>query len=505
MGSEKFTARLGKKGAFPITPFYDIEAAQEPAEDLRRGLQIQQAHVVMLAEQSIIAMDNARVLLQAILDLERQSFRGFEIDPTLGLHMSVERYLVEKLGPDVAGTLNTGRSANDLYPAHDRMLVRDRINRIVLALIELKQSLLDKAVDHIDTVMPGYTHHSQHAQPITFGHYLMAGHDACCRDIQRLEQAYERVNLSPMGGAALATTGFPINRARVAELLAFDDIVVNSLDATGHFDYFVETTAAIAIALSNVGRLAEGLYLWNTLEFGMVEVADEYCSISSIMPQKRNPVAFEMIRGEAILVASRLNGMLDILKAIPIGGGREWSYVPRLFPPCANTALGVLSTMMGIVSTLKVNKDVMARRALEGFSTVTELADRIVRTTGLSFRQAHHIVGLLTLTATRAGKKANEITSKMVDIAAQEVIGRPLRLDDATIKLALDPVENVRIRSIIGGPSPEEVLRAINVGKGLVGYDRQRLAQRQGQLEEGTAKLAAAVKEIAGEVARRSP
>ena len=229
------------------------------------------------------------------------------------------------------------------------------------------------------------------------------------------------------------------------------------------------------------------------------------CSISSIMPQKRNPVAFEMIRGEAILVASRLNGMLDILKAIPIGGGREWSYVPRLFPPCANTALGVLSTMMGIVSTLKVNKDVMARRALEGFSTVTELADRIVRTTGLSFRQAHHIVGLLTLTATRAGKKANEITSKMVDIAAQEVIGRPLRLDDATIKLALDPVENVRIRSIIGGPSPEEVLRAINVGKGLVGYDRQRLAQRQGQLEEGTAKLAAAVKEIAGEVARRSP
>lgn len=493
MSSEKFTARLGKTGAFPITPFYEIDAAPDPAEDVRRALQIQQAHVVMLAEQGIISLDNARILLREILDLEK-----FEIDPTLGLHMSVERHLVEKLGPDVAGTLNTGRSANDLYPAHDRMLVRDRINRIVLALIELKEVLLEKAASHVDTVMPGYTHHSQHAQPITFGHYLMAGHDACCRDIQRLEQAYARVNLSPMGGAALATTGFPINRERVAELLGFDNIVVNSLDATGHFDYFLETAGAIAIALSNVGRLAEGLYLWNTLEFGMVEVADEFCSISSIMPQKRNPVAFEMIRGEAILVASRLNGMMEILKAVPIGGGREWSYVPRLFPPCANTALGALATMAGIVSTLKVNKDVMARRALEGFSTATELADRIVRTTGLSFRQAHHIVGLLTLTAIKAGRKANEITSEMVDTAAREVIGRPLQLDEATIKLALDPTENVRVRSIIGGPAPEEVSRAIKVGQGLIAHDRQRLAQREGQLERGGAKLAAAVKAIMG-------
>ncbi len=499
MGSEKFTARLGKTGAFPITPFYEIDAAPDPAEDVRRALQIQQAHVVMLAEQGIISVDNARILLREILNLQE-----FAIDPTLGLHMSVERHLVEKLGPDVAGTLNTGRSANDLYPAHDRMLVRDRINRIVLALIELKEVLLEKAASHIDTVMPGYTHHSQHAQPITFGHYLMAGHDACCRDIQRLDQAYARVNLSPMGGAALATTGFPINRARVAELLGFDDIVVNSLDATGHFDYFLETAGAIAIALSNVGRLAEGLYLWNTLEFGMVEVADEFCSISSIMPQKRNPVAFEMIRGEAILVASRLNGMMEILKAVPIGGGREWSYVPRLFPPCANTALGALATMAGIVATLKVNKDVMARRALEGFSTGTELADRIVRTTGLSFRQAHHIVGLLTLTAIKAGKKANEITGEMVDAAAREVIGRPLQLGEATIKLALDPVENVRVRSIIGGPAPEEVARAIDVGRGLIGPDRQRLAQREGQLEQGTAKLAAAVKTLVGEAGARA-
>jgi argininosuccinate lyase len=296
-----------------------------------------------------------------------------------------------------------------------------------------------------------------------------------------------------MGGAALAGTGFPVKRARVASLLGFDGIVENSLDATGHVDFLLQATAAIAIALSNLGRMSEGIYLWNTAEFGMVELAAEYCSISSIMPQKKNPVALEMIRGESILVASQLNGMMGILKALPPGGGREWGYVARAFPGCANSALGAIRTMTGIISTLVVKPDIMVRRAAEGFSTVTELADQIVRYAGLSFRQAHHIVGLTTLHAVKAGKTADEITGAMLDAAATEVIGRPLGLDEQLIQKALDPLENVRIRSLPGGPAPDEVRRMIEVRNAMLAQDHEHLEQRQRRLAQAAEGLRDAV------------
>jgi len=482
MSTEEFTSRLGKATAFPATPFYEGDEQRELEEALNRDLQLHKAHVVMLAEQEIVSEGDARAILGGLLDLERLGSSELPLDPSLGLYLSTEKYLVDRLGPDVAGRMHTGRSRNDLSPANDRLYIRGRINEIVQALIELKEVLLRKAEVHVDTVMPGYTHHSQQAQPITFAHYLLAGHDAFSRDVRRLEQAYDVVNLSPLGGAALAGTGFPIDRERVAQLLGFDGLVENSLDATGQFDYILQTTAVIAIAL----------------EFGMVELADEYCSVSSIMPQKKNPVALEMIRGEAILVANRLNGMMGILKAIPPGGGREWCYVERLFPRCANTAVGAMRTMAGILSTLTVNREVMARRAAEGFGTVTELADEIVRRTGLSFRQAHHIVGLTTLMTIKAGKKANEITSELVDVAAREVIGEPLGLDDETVKKALDPVENVRIRDITGGPAPVEVRRMIEARKDVLARDRDRLGQRQRRLAEATERLQSAVEAIVG-------
>jgi argininosuccinate lyase len=492
-GTEKFTSRLGSAPAFTTTPFYQGDPRRDADDALGRDLQLHKAHVVMLVEQRIISIETARAILVELLDLERRGIDAISFDPNLGLYLSTEKYLLDRLGADVAGRMHTGRSRNDLEPANSRLYVRDRINRIVQALIDLKRALLLTAAEHVETVMPGYTHHSQHAQPITFAHYLLASHDAFSRDVRRFEQAYAVVNLSPMGGAALAGTGFPVDRTRVAGLLGFDGVVENSLDATGHVDFLLQSTAAIAIALSNLGRMSEGIYLWNTAEFGMVELADEYCSISSIMPQKKNPVALEMIRGESILVASQLNGMMGILKALPPGGGREWTYVTRVFPGCANSALGAMKTMAGIISTLVVKPDIMARRAAEGFSTVTELADEIVRHAGLSFRQAHHIVGLTTLEAVKAGKTAGEITGAMLDVAANEVIGKPLRLDEQVVRKALDPLENVRIRNGVGGPAPDEVRRMIEVRKAVLAQDQDHLEQRRGRLARAAQGLRDAV------------
>lgn len=491
-----FTSRLGSAAAFPATPFYQGDSRGDAEEELSRDLQLHKAHVVMLAEQGILSADTARAILKELLDLERLGAGAMPLDPGLGLYLSTEKYLVDRLGPDVAGRMHTARSRNDLAPGNGRLYARDRINRIVEALIELKRALLRRAAEHVETVMPGYTHHSQHAQPITFAHYLLATHDAFSRDILRFEQAYAVVNLSPMGGCALAGTGFPINRERVAGLLGFDGIVENSLDATGHVDFLLQTTAAIAIALSNLGRMSEGIYLWNTAEFGMLELADEYCSVSSIMPQKKNPVALEMIRGESILVASQLNGMMGILKALPPGGGREWNYVDRAFPGCANTAVGVIKTMAGIISTLAVKPDVMARRAAEGFSTVTELADQIVRHAGLPFRQAHHIVALTTLEAVKAGKRATEITAAMIDAAAKDVVGRPLGLREEIVRKALDPLENVRVRDSVGGPAPREVRRMIEARCGILARDQERLEERRRRLAQAAEGLRDAVAAI---------
>lgn len=488
MATEIFTSRLGNSKAFPLFPLYEGDHEQEEGAELRRDLQLHKAHLVMLVEQDIIPRDVGKAIMAELLNLEMLGLKGLELDRSLGLYLSTEKYLVDKLGADVAGKLHTARSRNDLDPANRRMHLRESIRQVIASILELKKVLLEQAEKHTDTVMPGYTHHSQHAQPITYAHYLMCAHDALSRDITRLEQAFAVVNLSPLGGCALAGTGFPVNRDRVAELLGFDGLVENTIDATGLYDYILQFVSALAIAMSNLGRMGEGIYLWNTAEFGMVEMAPQYCSISSIMPQKKNPVAMEMIRGEATLVANRLNAMMGVLKAIPPGGGREYHYMEWNIQPCVNSVVNCMATMGGMLSTLKINKDVMLHRAAEGFGAVTELADEIVRRTGLSFRHAHHIVGRLCNDAIQTGKKSNEITSAMVDAAAREIISRPLGLAENVVQNALNPVENVRLRETKGGPAPREVRRMIENRKNVLLQDQERVAQRECKLEE-TARM----------------
>jgi argininosuccinate lyase len=275
----------------------------------------------------------------------------------------------------------------------------------------------------------------------------------------------------------------------VAELLGFEGLVENTLDATGHYDFILQTTSAIAISLSNLGRMAEGLYLWNTSEFGMLEMDARYCSVSSIMPQKKNPVAMEMIRGESVLVYNRLNAMLCVLKALPVGGGREWQYVQKSLPECVNTGVAAMKTMAGTLSSMKVKKEVMVSRAAKGFGTVTELADEIVRTCGLSFRQAHHIVGLTCLSALNEGVTADQITLDMVNAAASQVVGKILDLDESTVQRALDPVVNVTVRATVGGPAPKEVLRMITDRKARLANAKEELKDRLKRLSNAATAL----------------
>ena len=295
--------------------------------------QINKAHVVMLAEQKIITNEQASEILKALSSLDEKSVDQIELDEKEDLYLNIERFIINESTKELGGKVHIGRSRNDLYATAFRMAIRNKIDKVIKELIKFKKEELKLAEDNLETVMPGYTN-LQHAQPITLAHYLVGHSNAITRDIARLENAYEFTNLNPLGAAALATTSFPINRKRTTDLLGFREPIVNSLDAIVSRDYLLDFISALAITMSDIGRLVEDLILWNTLEFGMVEVADEYSGTSSIMPQKKNPSSLEHCRAKVGHVYGNLVAAFTIMKAIPFMSCRDITgeIYPTLWP-----------------------------------------------------------------------------------------------------------------------------------------------------------------------------
>ncbi len=276
IGSVAAAQRLEKGPAEEVVEYLNKPRLKKALDDLFVPVsRINQAHVVMLAEQKIINGDEAGDILNVLAEIESTAVDELPWDESKDLYMNLESWVIERCGEEVGGKIHIGRSRNDLYATAYRMAIRRKLRAITEALVILAKQELALADRHVDTLMPGYTH-LQHAQPITFGHYLTGHAQALSRDIERLEQAYAFTNLNPLGAAALATTGFPLDRVRTTELLGFDRPIANSLDAVASRDYILDILSAVAITLSDVSRLAEELILWNTLEFGMAEVADEY-------------------------------------------------------------------------------------------------------------------------------------------------------------------------------------------------------------------------------------
>ncbi|OGO31431.1 MAG: hypothetical protein A2136_10065 [Chloroflexi bacterium RBG_16_54_11] len=301
-----------------------------------------------------------------------------------------------------------------------------------------------------------------------------------------------------MGGCALATTGFPIDRQRVSDLIGCNSIVENSLDGTGGRDVLMQTGATAAIAFSTMGRLVEHLLLWNTLYFGMVELADQFCGISSIMPQKKNPIGLEMLRGESVRAHNLVNGAFGVLKALPVGAGGEPKFATEQIFEATEKLVYWAPVLADILDTLRIKVDVMLERAGDGFSTMTELADTIVRNTNLSYHESYVIVSQLVVNLSAAGRKADVITTEMIDKIATELYKLPLNLPAETVKRALDPVENVNVRDRTGGPAPIEVERMLTA---RVGQQKALEAQLQNHLDDlnkAERKLDEALAQITG-------
>ncbi len=419
-----------------------------------------QAHTTMLKEQGIIPADDADKIIDALTQLEEEGINALNLDPSVeDIHMAVENYVTSKIG-ETAGFMHTAKSRNDQVATDLRLVLKDQIEEIQTDILKFIQIILDKAEDHTETVMVGYTH-LQHAQPTTFAHHLLSYAYALKRDYSRLKDAYKRVDLSPLGSAALTTTSFPIDRERTRELLGFSELLENSIDAVSSRDFMAETVFALAMLASTLSKICEEMIIWSTYEFRMVEISNEFSSTSSIMPQKKNPDVAEIARAKTASVYGELMTILTILKALPQSYNRDLQEItPHLWSAFDNSR-STLNVTINMISTVEFKVERGNELAEANFSTATELADLIVKEKKLPFRIAHQIVGRTVTIALDSGIKPTEIDSQFLDKISLELIGKPLELNEELVVRALDPLHVITTRNIVGGPAPEIVIESI--------------------------------------------
>jgi len=462
-------------------------------------MRIHLAHAVMLAECGIVAESEIAKILKVLVELRQTGAGSLNIDYTHeDLYSYTEKYIVERLGPETGGRLHTGRSRNDLHTTAWRLTLRAKLINLLDNLNVLRQTLLHLAGEHTETVMPGYTH-TQHAQPISLGYYLLAAFDLLSRDYRRLSAALDCCDRSPLGSGALSTTGFPINRQRSAEFLGFSGLVEVAYDGVAIRDDLHEAVGALAIMMTGISRLATDLQIWNTMEFGMIELDDAYSSVSSIMPQKKNPQALEHVKAVAAISIGSANTVFASSKntaLADVNDGVSAGNVPAL--DAIERATLALAVMEGAIRTMNVRKEIMQRLAEIGFGTATELADIIVRETGISFRMAHNLVGRMVREAIEAGHTAMDLTTEQVDAASQALFGYPLKIPASAISRALNPSENLKSRTVTGGPAPELMTAMIAERQEKLRDAEHLVEQLKAQIRSAETLLSAAVQDIIG-------
>ena len=419
----------------------------------RQDIAGSRAHAAMLAEQGIISRDDLAAILDGLTEIEDEIASGaFEFSAELeDIHMNIEARLVQLKG-EAGRRLHTARSRNDQVATDLRLWVRDASDRMIEAINALRDALMDQAETHAATVMPGYTH-LQTAQPVTAGHHLMAYVEMLGRDRGRFADARARMNESPLGAAALSGTSFPIDRGMTASALGFDRPMQNSMDAVSDRDFAVEFLSASALTAVHLSRLAEELVIWASDRFGFIRLSDGFSTGSSIMPQKRNPDAAELVRAKPGRIMGSLITLLTILKGLPLTYGKDMQEDKEPVFDAAESLMIALAAMTGMVRDMEFQPEAM-RNALEaGFPTATDLADWMVKCLNLPFREAHHATGAIVSLAEKKGLRLDQLS--LQDL--QSVL--PAITADALDVLSVD--HSVASRTSEGGTAPENVLKAI--------------------------------------------
>ena len=445
-----------------------LSSLAEDREILIDDIEGSEAHVIMLCEQGIIPRRDARLILEALEELKEKAMRGelrlegrFE-----DVHEFVEAKLIEKLGTEVGGKLHTGRSRNDQVALDIRLRTRKLLLELWEEALKLGEALLSKAEEELETLAIHYTH-LQQAQLGYLSHYLISHLDHLLRDIERIRECYRRTNKSPLGACAVAGSTLPLDRLRVAELLGFDGIVENSIDAVSSRDFALEAISTAAILMTNLSRLAEDLIIWSSSEFDYVELPDSLASPSSVMPHKKNPCILELLRARAGRVIGVLTASLAMLKGIPTGYDRDLQEGKPLIWEALKLASSSLRILAKVVSRLKIKREKLLRSAEESYAPAIELAEALMKHANLSLREAHRLVGALVRSLHQSGKTLKDLTPEKISEAAERVLGKSAALPEQILE-KLSKVEEVpRLRLTRGSSSPGEVRRQL---------DKRRLA-----------------------------
>ncbi len=417
------------------------------------------AHAKMLGRCNIIPQKDANLIVKTLGEILTDIENGkieFMIDAE-DIHMNIETILTERIG-DAGKRLHTGRSRNDQVALDIRMYIKDEIKEIKKMLISLEKALLDIAKENLDTIMPGYTH-LQKAQPITLAHHTMAYFEMFKRDIGRLDDAFKRTNVMPLGSGALAGTTYPLDREFVKDELGFESVTLNSLDGVSDRDFVIELASALSIIIMHLSRYSEELILWNTNEFGFIEMDDACSTGSSIMPQKKNPDVAELIRGKSGRVYGSLMSILTTMKGLPLAYNKDMQEDKECIFDAIDTIKLCIPVFEKMISTMKINKDSMFKGAGGGFTNATDAADYLVKK-GMPFRQAHEVVGKMVAYALDLGKALSDFTLEEFKNCSGII--------ENDIYDAIDLSTCVNERSIIGGPAKSAVEKAISLGEEFV-------------------------------------
>ncbi len=446
---------------------------------------INMAHMLALLRSKEVSREVASASLKFLsglpphLDLDRS---------TEDVHHMLEQQAIKAIGMDKAGYLNLGKSRNDQVATALRMETRARLLELATALCGVQGSLIRLGRRYGKLPMPGYTH-LQHAQPITVAHHLQGLFEAVQRDVERSEQTYRRVNLSPMGAAALAGTSIRLDRGYVASLLGFEGVAESAMDAVSSRDFALESISVAAMVMVNLSRMAEEIILWSSSEFGFVEVADEYSATSSIMPQKKNPVVAEMVRAKCGSVLGELAASFAIAKTLPNSYNLDLQEITPHLWRATDDAVSSATLMTDMLSSLKFNPDRLLSSVRGDMSTATELANHLVREHDLPFRQAHAIVGEIVRTAVERGSTLEEAVLEVMPSVSTRLTGKPLKIDKDQLRNVLDALKTLELTRTEGGANPHLVPRLLLKDSRILKQNLSWILRARGSLKEADARL----------------
>ena len=441
--TDEFVKIFGASVSFDkVLALYDIEGSI--------------AHATMLSEVDVLTSIELKRIIEGLEKVKDEIINGqfswsIELED---VHMNIESRLTEICG-DPGKKLHTGRSRNDQVATDIRLYLRDQVRLITKELERLLNALLDLAEQEIETIMPGYTH-LQAAQPISFGHHLLAYFEMFKRDRERLQESFKRINTMPLGSAALAGTSYPINRERTAELLGFERISLNSIDAVSDRDFAIEFASNASLIMMHLSRFSEEIILWSSAQFEFISLPDSFCTGSSIMPQKKNPDVPELVRGKTGRVTGNLISLLTIMKGQPLAYNKDNQEDKEPLFDSVETIYACLRIFADMVPTINTNKDNMYQSALKGYTTATDLADYLVKK-GLAFRDAHDVVGRAVSYGLKERKDLSEFTIdelKNFNSLIEEDIFDVISLEGS-----------INARNHLGGTSPKQILIAIKTGR----------------------------------------